>query len=160
MHFKNVFIIRIHATSVFKITYISQSSQFLHLHSTHHQPDLRVQASVDYCLICDDPLSFQSLVSWDKRQSRLVELKDAPLSRQYTNRSAFPCMLTPTSQGVLNRLCGNLHRPLIRSLGTKNGLQPLPLTLDMQSASVHVKSKFLEENTVQLTNPAYSTGHS
>ena len=146
MHFKNIFIIRIHATSLFKITYSSQSSQLLHLHSTHCQPALRVQASTDYCLICDDPVSFQSLVCWVRRQSRLVELIDAPLSRQYTSRSAFSCVLTPTSQGVLNLLFGILQRPLIRSLGTKNGLQLLPPTLDIQSASVRAKSKLPQRN--------------
>ena len=46
--------------------------------------------------------AFSLFVSWVKRQSRLVELKDVLLSRQYTSRSAFPCVLTPTGQGVLN----------------------------------------------------------
>ena len=102
-------------------------------------------------------MSFQSLVSWVKRQPRLVELKDEPLSRQCTSRSAFPCVLTPAGQGVLNLLCGILQRPLFWSLGTKNGLQLLPPTFDIQSASVHAKSKFPREYTVQLTNPADSS---
>ena len=79
MHIKNVFIIRICATSLFKITYSSQSSQLAHHHPTHCQPAHRVQASVDYCIICDDPVSSQSLVSWVKRQSRLVSPKKQKL---------------------------------------------------------------------------------
>ena len=63
-------------------------------------------------LICDDPVSLHSLVSWVERQSRLVELEDALLSRQNTSRSAFPWVPTPTSQGALNILCGVLQRPL------------------------------------------------
>ena len=74
-------------------------------------PALRVCTSVNYHLFCDDPVSLQSLVSWGEKQSRLVELKDALLSRQYTSRSAFPSVLTPASQGVLNLLCGVLQRP-------------------------------------------------
>ena len=132
----------------FKITYGCNEVKSLHLHSAHCQPALRVQASVNYCLICDDPVSFQSLVSWVKRQSRLVELKDAPIFRQYSSRSAFPCVPPAASQSVLNLLCGILQRPLFRSLGTKNGLQLLRPTLDVQSASVHAKSKFSGESTV------------
>ena len=134
-----------------KITYSLQSSQFLYLLSAHGQPTLKIQASVNYCRICDDPVNFQSLVSWVERQSRLVELKDAPLSRQYTSRSAFPCVLTPISQGVLNLLCGILQRTLFRSLGTRNGLQPLPPTVDVQSASANSQKKLQFKPQIQHT---------
>ena len=138
-----------------------QSNQPSHLHSAYCQPALRVRASIDYFLFCDDPVSFQSLVPWVQSQFRVVELKDALLSLGSTSADLhFLCVLTPVRQGVLNLLCGNLQRPLFMSLVTKNGFQPLPPTLDIRSVSVHVNSKFPEETTVQLTNPANSSGHS
>ena len=98
---------------VIKIPVRSQYSllpvQFL---SSHCQLALMVRASVDYYLVCDDPVSLQSLVLWVERQSRLVELKDVFLSRQYTSRSAFAWVLTPDGQGALNLPCGVLQRPL------------------------------------------------
>ena len=103
MYFKNIFVTKIFATSLSYIfTYSSSPLPFtVHLHLAHCQPALRVQASVNYYLLCDDPVSFQSLVSWVKRQSRLVELKEAllPLGSTPADLHFQVCSL-PTSQGV------------------------------------------------------------
>ena len=68
------------------------------------------------------------------------------------------CSLLPIR--VFWIFCVEFFKGLLRSLGTKSGLWPLPPTLDVQSASVRGKSKFPEETTVQLTNPASSSGYS
>ena len=74
------------------------SSSTLHTLSTC----LLIQTSADYQHVCGDPVSYQSLVSWIEKQSRLVELNNVLLSfRQYNSRSAFPGQLTPAQVRVL-----------------------------------------------------------
>ena len=98
-----------------------------------------VRASVDYYLVCDDPVSFLSLVSLVKRQSRLVEFKDVLFSKQYTSRSAiFSLCAHSYWSGCTESSMWRTSKGLYRSLGTKTGL--LPPTFDVQSASVHANS--------------------
>ena len=96
-------------------------------------------------------MSYQSLVLWVERQSRLVELNDVLLLQAVQQQICISRQLTPTSQGNVNFIfCIEIFIDLSRSQGTKNGiLLPSP-TLDIQSASVHAtNSKFLEESTIQ-----------
>ena len=115
MDFKNVFVTKIFITSLFYIiTYSSSPLSFtVHLHPTHCQPALRIQPSVNYYLICDDPVNFQYPVSWAERQSRLVELKDAllPLGSTPTDLH-FQIYSLPLVSMVLNLLFGILQMPL------------------------------------------------
>ena len=159
MHFKNVSIISI-CTSLFQnhLQFILKTAFMSSLHtlSTCSQ-GLSISQLLPF-LWWSSELSVSCLLGPESIQTDGV--KSCTLfPRQYTSRSAFPCVLTPISQGALNLLCGILQRPLFRSLGTKNGLQPLPPTCDIQTASIHANSKFPEETTVPLTNPANSSGH-
>ena len=90
-------------------------------------------------------MSLQSLVSWVKRQSRLLKLNDGLLSRQHTSSYTFPCVLTPTGQGALNLPCRGLPKASVGLLGIKPGLPST--TLDVLSASVHGNSYSLEVST-------------
>ena len=112
---------------------------------------LFIQTSADYQLICGDPVSYQSLVSWVKKQSRLVELNNVLLPSGNTTADLHFQPLTPTSQGIVNYIfCVEIFIDLSRSQGTKDEiLLPSP-TLDVQSASVcATNSKFPEESTIQ-----------
>ena len=109
------------------------------LPSTHCQPALRVQASVDYYLVCDDPVSHQSFVSWVKRQCRLVEFRDVLFSKQYTSRSTcFSLGAHSYSSGCTESSMWRTSKGLYRSLGTPMGL--LPPNHDVQSALVCASS--------------------
>ena len=75
---------------------------------------LLIQPCADYQLICGDPVSYQSLVSWVKRQSRLVELNDVLLPSGSTTADLhFQATHSCWSEYCkLYLLCRNLHRPL------------------------------------------------
>ena len=63
----------------------------------------------------------------------------------YTSRSGFPCVLTPTGQGVLNLLCRGLHGTLY--VPRNQDWVPSP-TLDVSNASVCTKSYPLEASII------------
>ena len=112
---------------------------------------LLIQTSADYQLACGDPVSYQSLVSWVKKQSRLVELNDVLLPSGSTTADLHFQATHSCRSGIVNCIfCIEIFIDLSRSQGTKNEiLQPSP-TLDIQSASVHaINSKFPEESTIQ-----------
>ena len=121
--------------------------------SSHHTLStcLVIQTSADYQLVCGDLVSYQSLVSWIKKQSRLVKLNNVLLSSGSTTADLHFQATHSHCQGIVNCIfCVEIFTDLSRSQGTKNEiLQPSP-TLDVQSASVHAtNSKFPEESTIQ-----------
>ena len=75
---------------------------------------LFIQTSADYQLICVDPVSYQSLVSWVEKQSRLVELNDVLLPSGSTTADLHFQATHSHQSGYckLYLLCRNLHRPL------------------------------------------------
>ena len=84
---------------------------------------LLIQTSTDYQHICGDPVSYQSLVSWVERQSRLVELNDVPLPQAAQQQICISRSLTPASQGNINCIfCVEIFIDPSRSQGTKNGI--------------------------------------
>ena len=98
-------IIRIHTTVLFQnhlqftLKSVSTSS-FCTLSTCSQGLSISWQMSL---LWWSSDLSVSCLLGWESIQTGGVG-RCTPLSRQYTSRSGFPCVLTPTNQGVLN-LC-------------------------------------------------------
>ena len=81
----------------------------LYLYFAHCQPAVRVRASVDHYLFCDDPTSLQSLFPWIWETIQTGEVKRcAPLPGSTPADLHFFVGSLLSGQGVLNLLCRGL----------------------------------------------------